>query len=166
MRSAISGSATSKTSGSQPVLLMSPIMRASASPVGRTAVSRRRATGVRGDRPVPGVRDRPRQRRSVRAGGAVVNARHVGARPGPLHGQRGTRHPGDDLDVAMEARLRFEGWRVVPVRTHEPLTFSPLAYHNWVTSPGLHLVRRSVLEQVASSTFHGSGARLRPGRSD
>ena len=36
----------------------------------------------------------------------------------------------------MEARLRFEGWRVVPVRPHEPLTFSAFAYHNWGDVPG------------------------------
>lgn len=62
--------------------------------------------------------------------------------------EAGRAIPGDDLEDAMRARLRFEGRRVVPVPPDEPLTFAALAYHNWVTTPGLHLVRRSVLEQV------------------
>jgi glycosyltransferase involved in cell wall biosynthesis len=56
--------------------------------------------------------------------------------------------PGDNLEEAMRARLRFEGRRLVPVPGGEPLTFSALAYHNWVTTPGLHVVRRSVLDEV------------------
>ena len=62
--------------------------------------------------------------------------------------EEGRPIPGDDLEAAMRARRRFEGNRLVDVAPDEPLTFDALAFHNWVTTPGLHLVRRTVIELV------------------
>ena len=52
------------------------------------------------------------------------------------------------MGESMRTRRQLEGSRLVPVPPGEHLTFAALAVHNWVTTPGLHLVRRTVAEEV------------------
>jgi glycosyltransferase involved in cell wall biosynthesis len=54
----------------------------------------------------------------------------------------------ENMAAVMRARRRLEGSRSVSVPADAPLTFSALVIHNWVTTPGLHLIRRPVAEQV------------------
>jgi glycosyltransferase involved in cell wall biosynthesis len=56
--------------------------------------------------------------------------------------------PGDDLEATMRERLEFRDGRLEPLAADRPLTFASLAYHNWVITPGIHLVRRAVAERV------------------
>ena len=56
--------------------------------------------------------------------------------------------PGDDLEELSRARVGYRGSRVVPLKPDEPTTFAALVRHNWVLTPGTHLIRRSVLEAI------------------
>jgi glycosyltransferase involved in cell wall biosynthesis len=55
---------------------------------------------------------------------------------------------GDDLEVQARRRTGFHDGRLVGVEPGEPTTFAELIVHNWVLTPGTHLIRRSVIEQV------------------
>jgi hypothetical protein len=46
--------------------------------------------------------------------------------------------------------MGYRDGRLVPVGLDEPTTFAELVVHNWVWTPGTHLVRRRVAEQVGS----------------
>ena len=61
---------------------------------------------------------------------------------------QGERIAGDDLEERMRDRVRIGRDRLVPVAAEEPTTFAGLVYHNWVITPGLHLVRREILDRV------------------
>lgn len=57
--------------------------------------------------------------------------------------------PGDDLDQQMRRRVAFRpGGSLTDVPDREPTTFAGLVHHNWVVTPGIHLIRRSVLDEV------------------
>ncbi len=56
--------------------------------------------------------------------------------------------PGDDLAERMRERLEFRDGRLTPIGLDEPTTFAGLVHHNWVVTPGLHLIRRSVLARA------------------
>jgi len=57
---------------------------------------------------------------------------------------------GDDIQTILSARNGYRGGTVKLVTVEEPTTFSDLALHNWICTPGLHLVRREVLEKVGA----------------
>jgi glycosyltransferase involved in cell wall biosynthesis len=57
---------------------------------------------------------------------------------------------GDDIQTVLSARNGYEGGTVRPLRVDEPTTFADLALFNWICTPGLHLVRREVLEKVGA----------------
>lgn len=56
--------------------------------------------------------------------------------------------PGDDMVERMRERFEYRGSRLVPIEPHEPTTFAGLMYHNYTVTPGLHLVRRGVMERA------------------
>ncbi|HEY1279798.1 MAG TPA: glycosyltransferase [Acidimicrobiales bacterium] len=56
--------------------------------------------------------------------------------------------PGDDLAESSRRRIGFHDGHLVSVPLDQPTTFGDLAYHNWVWTPGTHLIRRQVVEQV------------------
>ena len=56
--------------------------------------------------------------------------------------------PGDDLEAQARRRSGFHGGRLVGVDPGAPTTFAELIVHNWVLTPGTHLIRRSVIAQV------------------
>ena len=56
--------------------------------------------------------------------------------------------PGDDLADLMRERLEYRGWHLTAVAPHEPTTFAALIHHNYPTTPGAQLVRRSVMDHV------------------
>jgi GT2 family glycosyltransferase len=55
---------------------------------------------------------------------------------------------GDDLEERMRERLELRNGRVTPIGPDEPTTFAGLVHHNWVVTPGLHLIRRTVLTRA------------------
>lgn len=57
---------------------------------------------------------------------------------------------GDDIQNVLSARNGYKGGTIRPVRAEEPTTFADLALFNWICTPGLHLVRREVLEKVGA----------------
>jgi len=67
-------------------------------------------------------------------------ARCIDAEAAPL--------PGDDLPERARRRMGYRAGRVVPIGVDEPTTFAEMVVHNWVMTPGTHLVRRRVAEQV------------------
>jgi glycosyltransferase involved in cell wall biosynthesis len=56
--------------------------------------------------------------------------------------------PGDDLEAQARRRTGFRDGRLVAVEPGAATTFAELVVHNWVLTPGTHLIRRSVIEQV------------------
>jgi glycosyltransferase involved in cell wall biosynthesis len=56
--------------------------------------------------------------------------------------------PGDDLEMKMHRRMGFKGDRLLPLEPDEPTGFASLVRENFVFTPGIHLVRREVMEQV------------------
>ena len=62
----------------------------------------------------------------------------------------GNAIPGDDLEATMRARLQFDHGVLEPVPPGRPTTFAGLAYHNWVITPGIHLIRREVLDRAGT----------------
>ena len=60
----------------------------------------------------------------------------------------GRQLPGDDLDQRSLSRRGFAEGQVVARARNEPTTFADLAVHNWVLTPGTHLIRRDVMEMV------------------
>jgi glycosyltransferase involved in cell wall biosynthesis len=56
--------------------------------------------------------------------------------------------PGDDLEERSRHRLGYRGGRLTAIASTEPTTFAELAYHNWILTPGTHLIRRAALEQA------------------
>lgn len=63
--------------------------------------------------------------------------------------EHGVQPAADDLEQHLRNRLGFEpDGAVVARRVDEPTTFADLAHSNWIVTPGLHLVRRAVLEKV------------------
>jgi GT2 family glycosyltransferase len=50
----------------------------------------------------------------------------------------------------MRNRVEYRGNDLIPLRPDEPTTFAGLVYHNWVVTAGIHLMRRSILEQVGA----------------
>jgi glycosyltransferase involved in cell wall biosynthesis len=56
--------------------------------------------------------------------------------------------PDDDLEERARRRMGYRAGRLVPVGLDEPTTFAEMVVHNWVMTPGTHLVRRRVMEQV------------------
>ena len=56
--------------------------------------------------------------------------------------------PGDDLADRMRERFEYRGWDLTAVAPDEPTTFAALVHHNYPTTPGLQLVRRSVIDRV------------------
>lgn len=55
---------------------------------------------------------------------------------------------GDDLEDRMGERTELRGRRFVELFPDQPLTFAALAHHNWVVTPGTHLIRRTIAERV------------------
>jgi glycosyltransferase involved in cell wall biosynthesis len=55
---------------------------------------------------------------------------------------------GDDLAEQARRRTGFHGGRLVDVELTAPTTFAELVVHNWILTPGTHLIRRSVAQQV------------------
>ncbi len=60
----------------------------------------------------------------------------------------GRQPTGDDLEEHLRARLGFGTRGVVTRSPAEPTTFADLVHSNWAVTPGVHLVRRHVLEAV------------------
>lgn len=60
----------------------------------------------------------------------------------------GNRPPDDDLEEHLRSRFGFGPRGVVSRSPSEPTTFADLAHSNWPLTPGVHLVRRGVLETV------------------
>jgi glycosyltransferase involved in cell wall biosynthesis len=60
----------------------------------------------------------------------------------------GNELPGDDLATRMRTRTEFRGGQLVEIGVDEPTTFAGLVHHNWVVTPGLHLIRRGVIDRV------------------
>lgn len=56
--------------------------------------------------------------------------------------------PGDDLEQQMLQRREYRGTQLVPIDETEPTSFAGLIYHNWVITPGIHLIRRDALSKV------------------
>jgi glycosyltransferase involved in cell wall biosynthesis len=56
----------------------------------------------------------------------------------------------DNIQIVLSARRGYEGGTVRPLRADEPTTFADLALFNWICTPGLHLLRREVLEKVGA----------------
>jgi glycosyltransferase involved in cell wall biosynthesis len=57
---------------------------------------------------------------------------------------------GDDIQIVLSARNGYKGGTVRRLRADEPTTFAELALFNWICTPGLHLIRREVLEKVGA----------------
>jgi len=57
---------------------------------------------------------------------------------------------GDDLEERMRDRHAYRGRQLVPMRPDESVDFGALMYHNYVITPGIHLIRRAGLEQVGA----------------
>jgi GT2 family glycosyltransferase len=57
---------------------------------------------------------------------------------------------GDNIQIVLSARNGYKGGAVRPLRADEPTTFAELAVFNWICTPGLHLIRREVLEKVGA----------------
>jgi glycosyltransferase involved in cell wall biosynthesis len=62
----------------------------------------------------------------------------------------GRQPPGDDLEMRMRERVAFRNHRLTALDPDEPTTFASLAYDNCVLTPGIHLVRRAVIERVGT----------------
>jgi cellulose synthase/poly-beta-1,6-N-acetylglucosamine synthase-like glycosyltransferase len=62
--------------------------------------------------------------------------------------EEGRQLPDDDLERRIRDRRGFRGRSAVRLSSSEPTTFADLAYHNWIVTPGLHLMRRTSLERV------------------
>lgn len=60
----------------------------------------------------------------------------------------GTQPDGDDLAESLRRRAAVRGSTIVALDPSEPTTFAAVGYQNKVLTPGLHLVRRRVLERV------------------
>ena len=60
----------------------------------------------------------------------------------------GTRPDGDDLAETLRQRQAVRGSTVVELEASEPTTFAAVGYVNKVLTPGLHLVRRAVLQRI------------------
>jgi glycosyltransferase involved in cell wall biosynthesis len=60
----------------------------------------------------------------------------------------GQQPPGDDLEKHLGTRLGIGPDGVVARPSSEPTRFAELANSNWPVTPGVHLVRRRVLEAV------------------
>jgi glycosyltransferase involved in cell wall biosynthesis len=56
--------------------------------------------------------------------------------------------PGDDLEVTMRQRLAYRDGALEPIAPAAPLTFAAIVHENYVFTPGIHLMRRSVVDQV------------------
>jgi GT2 family glycosyltransferase len=56
--------------------------------------------------------------------------------------------PGDDLQERMRERSEYRDDELVRVGPDEPTTFAAMMHHNYPATPGLHLMRRSVLAGV------------------
>lgn len=56
--------------------------------------------------------------------------------------------PGDDMADRMRERLEYRGRRLVAIGPDEPTTFASMVFHNYPATPGLHLVRRRVIDAV------------------
>lgn len=56
--------------------------------------------------------------------------------------------PGDDLQQSMHARFEYRGRQLVALSSDEPTTFAGMVFENYPFTPGLHLVRRDVMERV------------------
>lgn len=55
---------------------------------------------------------------------------------------------GDDLEDRARERVGIRGGRLQTLAFDLPTTFAELAWHNWILTPGTHLIRRAVLERV------------------
>jgi glycosyltransferase involved in cell wall biosynthesis len=60
----------------------------------------------------------------------------------------GNELPGDDLAAQMRKRTELRGGELVEIGADAPTTFAGLVHHNWVVTPGLHLIRRRVIDTV------------------
>lgn len=58
--------------------------------------------------------------------------------------------PDDDLEDRMRERFEYRGRHLAAVAPHEPTTFAAMMFHNYPITPGLHLVRRRVIDQVGT----------------
>jgi glycosyltransferase involved in cell wall biosynthesis len=67
-------------------------------------------------------------------------ARSIDGQGGPL--------PGDDLEERLRSRRALQKDALVPLLDDAPTTFAALVTYNCIVSPGLHLVRRPVLEAI------------------
>jgi glycosyltransferase involved in cell wall biosynthesis len=63
---------------------------------------------------------------------------------------RGRPVVGDDIQAVLSARYGYKGGTLRPLRADEPTTFADLAHFNWICTPGVHLVRREVLDAVGA----------------
>lgn len=61
--------------------------------------------------------------------------------------------PGDNLEQLSRDRRGFKGRKLVAVAPHEPTTFGDLVYHTWIVTPGVHLIRRNVLQRAGNIPF-------------
>lgn len=57
---------------------------------------------------------------------------------------------GDDLPERMRERWEYRDGTMISLEPEQPTTFATLVGHNWVVTPGLHLIRRAVLEKVGA----------------
>jgi glycosyltransferase involved in cell wall biosynthesis len=56
--------------------------------------------------------------------------------------------PGDDMAERMHERYEYRGSKLVPLAADASLTFGAMMYHNYTVTPGLHLIRREVVDRV------------------
>ena len=63
-------------------------------------------------------------------------------------GSDDTQYPGDDLAERLRERRGVRGTSIVEVPASVPTTFAEVACGNCILTPGVHLIRRTVLSQV------------------
>ncbi len=56
--------------------------------------------------------------------------------------------PGDTLTDVLRHRKGFDNGRLVEIPPDQPTPFAAFVYHTWAVTPGTHLVRRRILDDV------------------
>lgn len=62
--------------------------------------------------------------------------------------ESGTVIEGDDLEEQLRARVGYHDGQVTPTALDAPTTFAEMIHHNWVSTPGAQLTRRSAIDRI------------------